>query len=118
MELQKFGGDARAKKPDACITKDDDEDNHEIVVEVEYAHLPVAGLLEKSIILLTELKTPQYVIAVKIFANQLEFRCVIFVLERLESNAFNPDKLKQIQILLDETVGEILMHSPGGFLGN
>ena len=71
------------------------------VREIEYAHLDLAGLLEESIFLLTEYTTPRYCVAVKIFPDQEEFRCIVFVLERLEENVFDPHKRASIQEKLE-----------------
>lgn len=94
-----FCGYIRIKKPDISIWKEYEDPAPEIVGEVEYAHLNLAGLLEESFFLLTEYTTPRYCVAVKIFPHQLEFRCIIFVLERLEDNAFDPHKRAMIKIL-------------------
>ena len=94
-------GDVREKFPDISVSLPDEEFEPEIVGEVEYAHLDLADLLEESIFLLTEYTTPRYCVAVKIFPNQADFRCIIFVLERLETNVFDPQKRASIEKTLE-----------------
>ena len=94
-------GDVREKFPDISGSLPLKAFDPEIVGEIEYAHLDLAGLLEESIFLLTEYTTPRYCVAVKIFPDQEDFRCIVFVLERLEENVFDPHKRALIQEKLE-----------------
>src|SRR5690606_6923912 len=102
-------GDVVVKIPDIAIGLPYDELNQVIVGDVAYRDESLNQLLEEGVHSLNEYTTPRYFIGMKIVYKERtsDFLAQIFVLERLDSNAFQPS----LRDIVEKNLGKFPKHT-------